>query len=93
MLPAVEITAIGGSAVDSEACLSKPDPRGKPPLAFYALSRPGVVSRKVLAEINPLFERVRLQPRRNASCKTWALAPQGASRTQEISSPAFYLQW
>lgn len=37
MLPELEATT---AAVDSEACFSKPDPRGEPPLAFYALFRP-----------------------------------------------------
>ena len=33
-------TAIAGSAVDSEERVPKQYPKGKPPLAFYALSRP-----------------------------------------------------
>jgi hypothetical protein len=40
MLPAAAAIAIVGSAVDSEAWVPKQYPKGRPPLAFYALSKP-----------------------------------------------------
>src|ERR1700687_4242892 len=50
MFPAGEATAIAASAIDSGAWVLKP-PKGKPPLAFYALARPKAV--EMLAQAVP----------------------------------------
>jgi hypothetical protein len=55
MLRAAAATAIAGIAASSEASVAKQYPRGKPPLAFYALSQPGIV--QILVKALPAIDR------------------------------------